>query len=301
MDVLHTLKQWWTWLGMLHHLVPYWIMDQLNRVLDRHRNEQNQQYQQAARDAQHAEDGHEKVQWARPEDKACNDTGDLSSLQRAYGVVPSLCPAEHCPHPILRALDSAIRENHRQILAEVDALMSRGYYGLAMVEMDPVQLQNLPEAVGWTPLWIKFLGQRSGVAKHMPTLSSIVSRYDNHVSLLHVSIMKPGTMLRSHVGITKGVLRYHYGLRVPEGYTGMLLEGTYVKWCVGRGVVWDDTIQHSSFNYTDSARLIIFADVYRELPWWLDVLNRSAYWLIQQTRHVKGIQQMLKAQGRHLD
>ena len=202
-------------------------------------------------------------------------------------------------------LDKLIRTNHDNILTEVNTLINKGYTGFPMKDIDSIQKQIFKNQTGWCPIWVKFIGKEAGTAKHLPTLTNIVRSMGDEILLLHISIFWPPTDLPSHVGISKGVYRYHYGLSIPDndsnGTTGMIINNTNFKWTQGKGVIWDDTLQHSSWNKTSKPRMVIFADLQRRLPLSLHRDNIEIYRLIQQSKNVKSIQKKLALEGKHID
>jgi beta-hydroxylase len=201
----------------------------------------------------------------------------------------------------VKILHSQIKLNHDQILKEVKELMAKGYEGLPMAEIDNVQKSFVNGSKNWSPIWVKFIDCWAGTSKHLPTLKRIVKKAGDDVLLLHVSVFKPHTFLPEHRGISYGVLRYHYGLDIPEGDVGLQLEDTKYSWTNREGFLWDDTLNHSAWNNTDNYRLVIFADIHRPLPWHKRIISRRFHKLIQNTKHVNEIQERLRKEGRHID
>lgn len=95
-------------------------------------------------------------------------------------------------------------------------------------------------------------------------------------------------------------LRYHLGLIVPKNNTNkdcflrirtdvekntsiwlwereiLLAEGAHYYWHEGEGVMFDDNPLHDATNNSDEVRVVLFLDVARRLPWYLDAVNRVA-------------------------
>lgn len=224
--------------------------------------------------------------------KTPNDEyGDIPpSLE--YAIESNLLPA--------RKLEKLISEKHDIILEEVKNLMNTGYEGIKMNEIDDVQGESFKKENGWKTIWIKFSHNYSGVSKYLPTLTEIVEEMGDDIYLLHVSVFKPHTHLQKHYGISKGVLRFHYGLDIPEGDTGMTIENIPWKWSNRQGYVFDDTLLHDSWNHTDENRLVIFADLPRDLGYY-SFINKYVHNLIQKTKHLKEIQDKLSKQDIRID
>jgi hypothetical protein len=200
-------------------------------------------------------------------------------------------------------LHEKISLNHDKILSEVKSLMSSGYTGYPMAYMDKEQEYLTSGKTLWSPIWVKFIDTWAGTADSLPTLKKIVSEVDD-ILLLHVSVFKPGTVLPIHNGISMGVWRYHYGLSIPDGDVGINIDNKYIKWKNREGFIWDDTVPHSAWNLTNETRLVIFADIYREIS---DTESTStkitkekivnAHINLQKMKHVKSISSRLKSQG----
>lgn len=199
----------------------------------------------------------------------------------------------------IATLHDKISTNHDQILSEVKALMDSGYTGYPMAHIDKEQAYLTQGKTLWSPIWIKFIDTWAGTADSIPTLKKIVSESED-VLLLHVSVFKPGTVLPMHVGISMGVWRYHYGLKIPEGNLGLNVNGQMVKWEEREGFIWDDTLPHEAWNLTDDTRLVIFADVYRETDNTLITKKRlvKSHIDLQKMDHVKSIASRLQLEGK---
>jgi len=214
--------------------------------------------------------------------------------------IPSLQEASQSRNQAIRTLHALIKSNHHRIVQEVEETM-RKYHGLPMIELDDTQAGCFPGQTGWRTIWVKFFNSFAPTADLLPTLKSIVQQVGNKVFLLQISILHPDTNLRPHVGPSRGVYRYHYGLKIPKGTVGFTIEDEPVQWGEGVGWVWDDTLLHSAYNFTTEPRVIIFADIERELPWPKNMLNWIIYQIIQRSKHIKTIQDKLKKEGVVID
>jgi len=228
---------------------------------------------------------------------------DLSSTRystNGFGTIPSLMKAEYCPLKSARKLEGLIRKKHDKILKEVNNLL-HNYEGVAMTDIDEVQGQWLQGSKNWRTLWVKFLDTWAGTAKYLPTLRNIVEEMGDDITLLHVSILHPGMELSLHKGIHAGVWRYHYGLVIPEGDTALAIDGKIFKWREGEGVIWDDTLLHEAWNHTDKLRIVIFADLPRDLHLVAGYFNKVITRAVQSNKNVKKIAAMLAEQGIKID
>lgn len=212
-----------------------------------------------------------------------------------------MCAADTSNVSAARKLNRLIKENHNQILQEVMSLMSRGYTGLPMAEMDEHQHRLTEGRDLWSPIWIKFIDTWAGSAKNVPTLTRIVKEVGDDILLLHVSVFKPGAYLPYHKGISMGVWRYHYGLQIPDGDVGLEIDGYRHDWRNGYGFIWDDTIPHSAWNRSEEPRLVIFADIHRNMGSISKSISKYVHRVIQSTKHIKSIQEKLAKTGIRVD
>jgi len=217
---------------------------------------------------------------------------------RDFDSVPSLQDAFSCKLESANKLNAALFLNHDQILSEVYSLLASGYEGVKISEIDNVQNNAFGKQKGWVTLWVKLIDCWAGTSDNLPTLKKIVQDLGDDISLLHVSIFLPGTELEEHEGISKGVYRYHYGLSIPDGDTGMTIERRPFKWEERSGYIFDDTLKHTSFNRTNKMRIVILADLPRKMGFFLDKINWLVIKLAQKTKHVKSIQDRLKLEGK---
>jgi len=223
-----------------------------------------------------------------------------NATDRLTERIPSLQEASQSRNQTIRALHALVKANHFQIVQEVEQAMKK-YGGLPMIELDDTQAGCFPGQTGWKTIWVKFFNKMAPTADLLPTLKSIVKKVGNKIFLLQISILHPETNLRPHCGPSRGVLRYHYGLKIPVGTVGFTIEDEPCRWSEGLGWVWDDTLLHSAYNFTPEPRVIIFADVERELPFPKNLFNWMIYQVIQRSKHIKGIQERLKKEGIVID
>jgi hypothetical protein len=56
----------------------------------------------------------------------------------------------------------------------------------------------------------------------------------------------------------------------------LLQQGTFYYWHEGEGMMFDDNQLHDATNNSDEVRVVLFLDLARRLPWYLDIVNRIA-------------------------
>ena len=103
------------------------------------------------------------------------------------------------------------------------------------------------------------------------------------------SVMLPDKHIPPHTGPWKGVLRYHLALRTPadESSAGIRVGTTTRHWENGRSMIFDDTFEHEAWNKSDEIRVVLFVDVVRPLPWYLDKPNRAFIAAIRRSPFIK--------------
>jgi len=124
------------------------------------------------------------------------------------------------------------------------------------------------------------------------------------------SIIDPKQYVTPHWGYYKGFLRYHLGViipndnanhecwlrvnpEVPREITGderpLVKEGEKYYWHNGEGVIFDDTYLHDAKNESDEVRVVMWIDVRRKLPWWLQAFNMACLFVAHRDPSVKRI------------
>lgn len=80
------------------------------------------------------------------------------------------------------------------------------------------------------------------------------------------SILKPGTHIPAHRGVTKGLMTCHLGLQVPRSDALRMRVGPEtVGWAEGETLLFDDTWQHEVWNDTGETRIVLLVQFERPL------------------------------------
>lgn len=89
------------------------------------------------------------------------------------------------------------------------------------------------------------------------------------------SILAPGYHIPAHTGVTKGIVRSHLGLIIPEDFEKcrIRVDDTITAWKPGEIFVFDDTYEHEVWNDTDEERVILLFDFDRPMKWGGRMLN----------------------------
>ena len=130
---------------------------------------------------------------------------------------------------------------------------------------------------GWKTFFFVAYGERAEEnCRRCPETTRLLEQIPN-LELAFFSILAPGSHIRAHRGVFKGLIRAHLGLIVPEPSekVRMSVGDEMVYWREGECVVFDDTYRHEIWNETDGTRVVLLFDVHRPLPPMLDAFNRS--------------------------
>jgi beta-hydroxylase len=123
------------------------------------------------------------------------------------------------------------------------------------------------------------------------------------------SVLEPHQHLVPHWGYYKGFLRYHLGVIVPDDNARQdcymrvnadpevnrlrqrerIAEGAVHYWKNGEGVVFDDTYLHDARNGSDRPRVVLFLDIRKWMPWYLQWLNVICLFVAHRERSVRNI------------
>ncbi|MFT7232377.1 MAG: aspartyl/asparaginyl beta-hydroxylase (cupin superfamily) [Cyclobacteriaceae bacterium] len=129
------------------------------------------------------------------------------------------------------------------------------------------------------------------------------------VKQVFFSILEPHQHIKPHKGYYKGFLRYHLGVIIPndnldkkcwikinddpvdnENYSNYSMEKHEIyHWKNGEGIIFDDYYLHEAANESDEVRVVMFIDVLRKFPVWLDWLNVLILKIAYQTKGVKAV------------
>ena len=186
--------------------------------------------------------------------------------ERSLNGIPSYHDAWDCPNKTATELHQLIQLNHDDILFEVHEII-KDYDDNSSTELLPTdnsEFKWFKNEDKWNPIWVKFVGEWTKTSDQLPALKRIAALFPDIITL-HVSIFNPGNTLIHHRSPSRAVYRYHYGLKIPYGDVGLKIAGYDVKWKEREGFIWDDTLSHSAWNHTSEPRIVIFADILRDL------------------------------------
>ena len=125
------------------------------------------------------------------------------------------------------------------------------------------------------------------------------------------SVLDPRQYVTPHWGYYKGFMRYHLGVVIPNDNVdhkcflrvngdrddnalrdqSLVEKGETYYWKNGEGILFDDNYLHDAENGSDEVRVILWLDVRRKMPFYLQPLNMLILALVHRDESVKQIRQ----------
>lgn len=158
------------------------------------------------------------------------------------------------------------------VLAELQAILADPEPGLTpYISLPPgvpaTKWSKLDKSLDWGAFHLWKEGERFDEAcARAPRTAELVEslpicRIEGRAPNVFFSILKPGSHIPPHTGVTnvRGVV--HLPLIVPEGCE-FRVGGETRRWVQGRAFAFDDTIEHEAWNRSDRNRAVLIIDVW---------------------------------------
>ena len=204
----------------------------------------------------------------------------IAGYQSSQSTVPDTPKLDNSHFPWLKEFTDnweTIREEAKAVLAFRDDIP-------AFHEISPDQYR-LSTAKNWKTYVLFGFGERLETnTKITPVTASILEKVPNLQTAMF-SILSPGYHIPAHKGVTKGILRSHLGLIIPEDREKcrIRVDDTITAWKEGEIFVFDDTFEHEVWNETDEERVILLFDFDRPMKWGGRVLNKTFLNIMKMT------------------
>lgn len=169
----------------------------------------------------------------------------------------------------LEANAHLIRDELAEVLGLRDELPTMQYISKTQ--------KKIIQTDGWKTYFFVAYGEKADRnCARCPKTTELLERIPN-LEVAFFSILAPGSHIRKHRGVYKGLLRAHLGLIVPEPSQDcrMSVGDEMIYWKEGECVVFDDTYPHEVWNDTDGVRVVLLIDVHRPLKKGLRRLNEA--------------------------
>ncbi len=158
------------------------------------------------------------------------------------------------------------------IAAELEAILAEGDAELTpYISLPPGVPRNkwtgLDHSLDWAAFHLWKEGERFEAAcARAPRTAALVEslpicHIEGRAPNVFFSILKPGSHIPAHTGITNVRSVVHLPLIVPEGCE-FRVGGETRSWLPGRAFVFDDTIEHEAWNRSGQSRAILIVDVW---------------------------------------
>lgn len=137
-------------------------------------------------------------------------------------------------------------------------------------------------------IWIKMYNNWSKISVDFPTLKYIASRVPM-VNSLSIYTLNPGESFVNKFGSSYATLRYQYNLKISSGNVGGKIDGYDIHFEEGTGFVWNDNLQHYYWNHTSTPTIIIFAEIFRKLPFAKNIGTKMLYKLLRKNHKLLNV------------
>lgn len=165
----------------------------------------------------------------------------------------------------LEAATADIRAELQVILAEDSAFHP-------YVEADKNRAISKPSPMLNNPAWSAFYLWKNGqevkenVARCPKTMAALaavpLTNMPNRSPSILFSLLRPGAKIPPHTGVLNTRLICHLPLIIPPK-CGLRVGNETREWEVGKGWLFDDTIEHEAWNLSDQNRVILIFEVWR--------------------------------------
>ena len=103
------------------------------------------------------------------------------------------------------------------------------------------------------------------------------------------SILRPGKHGLPHRGVYRGVYRCLFTITMSDGGDCWIkVNGKKIPFRAGEAIVFDDCALHEVKNETEAPRVSVYLDLYRKLPFPLNIINNIFYSILRHS-YVLGI------------
>ncbi|MGN8160310.1 aspartyl/asparaginyl beta-hydroxylase domain-containing protein [Salinisphaera sp. RV14] len=149
---------------------------------------------------------------------------------------------------------------------ELDQLLERRNALPSFQEISPDQ-SRISTDDQWKTFWLHGFGERMEFGRKLCPATSAALDQIPGLSNAFFSILGPGKHIPRHRGVTKGLVRCHIGLRVPDSPEPCLIqvEDVDCHWKEGGMFFFDDTYRHEVWNKTDGERAVLLFDIERPM------------------------------------
>lgn len=184
--------------------------------------------------------------------------------------IPNL-PSTPYLDPFLQPWASRLKEGYSAIKIEALDLLKADQKFEDFIAFPPnANRKGYLEGDALNPTWEAFFFYRHGKRydenhARCPQTSAVLDSLDlyqvtGHGPEICFSVLRPGTHIMPHFGVTNARVVMHLPLIVPIGCALNVIDAGEHKWAEGEPMMFDDTYQHEAWNRSDAVRVILLMD-----------------------------------------
>jgi beta-hydroxylase len=188
-----------------------------------------------------------------------------------------------------------LEKNYDVIRQELQGILAMREYIPFFHELSRDQ-KRISTGENWRTFFLKGFGYEAEQSwKRCPETMKILSNIPNLRNALF-SILGPNYHIPHHRGVTKGLIRCHLGLIVPDqrDQCVMRVGDQICQWEEGRCFVFDDTYDHEVWNKTDQERVVLLIDVDRPMRLIGRLISQLLIFGVRRSRYVQDARKNLK-------
>lgn len=207
-------------------------------------------------------------------------------------------------YPYFKELEA----NHEVIRKECEALLGIKDHLHNMDGLTGKDTKGGIHSVQWKTFMFKTEGFIEENCQRCPETAALLKKIPR-IKQAFFSILYPGQHIKAHTGYYYGFLRYHLGVMIPDNNRdekcwlrvnddieanekrdkSTIDDCAKYFWKNGEGVIFNDNYLHDAANESDQIRVVLFIDVMRKLPKWIDWFNVLLLSVGYRTKAVKEI------------
>ena len=199
----------------------------------------------------------------------------VSAYQARQGLVPDTPFVDTAYFPFLKEFE----DRWEDIRDEVHGVLKFREHIPGFQDVSPDQYR-IATAANWKTFFLFGFGNRlERNCRQAPVTADIISRIPK-IHTAWFSILAPGYHIPAHTGVTKGILRAHFGLIIPKERDKCRIRvgDQFMNWEEGKMFVIDDTYDHEVWNDTDEERVVLLLDFNRPMR----LGGRFVNWLLMK-------------------
>ena len=223
----------------------------------------------------------------------------VAAYQARQGLVPDTPFVGNEHFPFLKEFE----DRWEEIQAEVREVLKFRDILPGFHDVSPDQYR-ISTADNWKTHFLYGFGKKLETnCKLAPVTADIIAR-SGKIHTAFFSILAPGYHIPAHTGVTKGILRAHLGLIIPEEREKCRIRvgDQFMNWEEGKVFVIDDFYDHEVWNDSDEERVVLLLDFNRpmrpggRLVTWLllNAIKLSAFYQ-EPKNNLRGFEARLEA------